>query len=760
MIRVSRVFAFTLISFLFSFSAVSAQVQPVALGSVSGQVTEKLTGRPIVGATISVGDRTTTSDESGRYRLELPAGSYNVSFRAQGFADVLSGQVTVTASRVFVLDMQLSISLEQITVDVESSAFETTAELPVSQTVFNRDEIRVTPGSGGDPLRAINSLPGVTVQSGEFADLIVRGGSTGENLTFIENIPLSDFTLFTDKYDGGRSGRATFLPPDVFSRVDFSAGGFGVRYGDKMSSVLDVTLREPNKERFQGVGFVDSGGAGISFDTPLGERGGLLTSIRRSYIDVAFDLFDIADIGRPRNWDIINKGTFQINDRNKLSITSLVLLEQYTLNDEQASNSDRTRDRLRTDRKSRRAIVGATLFTNVGDTALSRVTFWTNYRRSEGTLFRLFSSTLQRSRDLKDMEFGIKEEFTASINPKLQLAAGGGFIYSKSDYSSFEKAGLGFSPLEEEYLAPDRTSVFAPGGKVSSYAYAQLTWNPKARLAITPQIRIDRIGLTKETLASPRISARYTISEKLFLNAAAGIYRQTPDVFNFTVSSNRNLKSQSATQVVGGFEWMATRDVRVRAEVFDKRYRRLVVRPFNNFTSLTNDGEGYARGLELSAQRSLTGNFSGQLSYSFVRSRRSLCDGCILFPSDTERPHQLIILGITRVKGFTVGAKYRLASGLPYSVRTPVTISPGTFVHRIQNVVDTNAARLPKFSSFDVRVERKFDFRNWSIAPFFDLFNVFASNEGSDVNYEFNRATPKLIGEGTRLPIIGLRVEF
>ena len=467
MIRASRIFAFTVISLLLSSSSIDAQVQSVPLGSVSGQVTEKLTGRPIAGATVSVGDRTTATDENGRYRLEVPAGSYNIAFRAQGFADILSGQVTVTASRVFVLDIQLSISLEQVTVDVESSTFETTAELPVSQTVFNRDEIRVTPGSGGDPLRAINSLPGVTVQSGEFADLIVRGGSTGENLTFIENIPLSDFTLFTDKYDGGRSGRATFLPPDVFSRVDFSAGGFGVRYGDKMSSVLDVTLREPNKERFQGVGFVDSGGAGISFDTPLGERGGWLTSIRRSYIDVAFDLFDIADIGRPRNWDIINKGTFQINERNKLSITSLILLEQYTLNDEQASNSDRTRDRLRTDRKSRRAIVGATLYTNIGETALSRITFWTNYRKSEGALFRLFSNTLQRSRDLKDMEFGVKEEFTASINPNLQLAAGGGFIYTKSDYRSFEKAGVGFSPFEEEYLAPDRTSVFAPGGKVS-----------------------------------------------------------------------------------------------------------------------------------------------------------------------------------------------------------------------------------------------------------------------------------------------------
>jgi len=734
--------------------------QSANLGAISGQVTEKFSGQPLANVTVSAGGVETITDANGRYKIELPAGVYNVSFRAKDFADVLSSQVTVTSSRSTVLNTGLSVSLTGITVDIESSTFETTSELPVSQTVLNRDEIRVTPGSGGDPLRAINSLPSTTVQSGEFADLIVRGGSTGENLTFIDNIPLSDFTLFTDKYDGGRSGRATFLPPDVFSKVDFSAGGFGVRYGDKMSSVLDVTLRDANRERLQGSFFVDSGGAGISFDTPLGEKGGILTSIRRSYIDVAFDLFDVADIGRPRNWDIINRGIYNINERNKLTVTSLTLFERYTLNDDQAANSDRTRDRLRTERRSKRAIFGATLYTNVGETSLSRITFWGNLRESDGVLYRPFTTLLQRSRNLKDSEFGIKEEFSSVVNSRTQLFAGGGIIFSRSDYFSYEKSGLGFSPFEEEYLAPTRESRLKTGWRASSYAYAQLAFNITSRFTLSPQIRVDRYGLSKETVLSPRVSARYSISEKLSANFAAGTYRQLPDVFDFTLAPGNNLKSQRADHFIGGIEYLAAQDIRIRAEVFEKRYRGIVIRQYGSLTALNNEGRGYARGVELSAQKSLTGNFSGQLSYSFVRSRRELCEGCLAFPADIERPHQLIIIGITRLKGFTVGAKYRLASGLPYSVRTPVTIAPGTFVQRIQNVGDINAARLPKFSSFDVRVERKFDFKRWSMAPFFDLFNVFASNEGTEINYELNRSSAQLVNEGTRLPIFGLRIEF
>lgn len=734
--------------------------QAEKIGFVSGQVTEKVTGRPIEGATVSIDAAETKTDSQGRYKLEVPAGSYNLRIRAEGFTEFFSGQVTVTASRTFVQDVQLSIGLEQVTVEVSASTFETTADLPVSQTVFNRDEIRLQPGSGGDPLRAINSLPAVTVQSGEFADLIVRGGNSGENLTFIDNIPISDFTLFTDKYDQGRSGRATFLPPDVFSTVDFSAGGFGVKYGDKMSSVLDVKLREPNKDKLQGSFFVDSGGAGLSVDTPIGKKGGLLTSIRRSYIDVAFDLFDVADIGRPRNWDIINRGTYELNDRNKLSFTSINLYESYTLSNQQAINSDRSYDRLRTERRSRRAIFGLTLSSTVGETTFSQATFWGNIRHSDGSFFRPSSVTVQRSRDLRDSEFGIKEEITSSLTSKLQLSAGGAIVFNQADYFSFEKSGSGFSALEEEALAPDRTSRFVLPSKTSAYAYGQLTWRPSDRFSLSPQIRVDRLGITGETVVSPRLSARYGLSSRVSLNFATGVYRQVPDLFIYTVSSNRDLKVQRATHLVGGIEWLATRDVRIRAEVFRKDYSKLAVRPFGVGQNYANSGEGTAEGMEFALQKSLSGMFAGQISYSFVRSRRSLCEACHAFPADVERPHQLILLGITRMWGLTVGGKYRLASGLPYSQRTPVTIATGRYLHRLVRVEDINSKRLGKYSVLDMRVEKKFDFKRWSIAPFFDLFNVFAANEGTEVTYELTRRTPRIMNEGNRLPIIGLRLEF
>lgn len=764
--KLQQLLSVTLLLVSLSYSVFS-QVEKA--GFIVGQVTEKVTGQPLEGIEVSAGGFSAKTDALGNYRLEVPAGNYNLRFSGKGFADFLTGQISVTAKFSFVQNVQMSIVLGEEKVEVKSDVFASTDERPLSQTSLNREEIRNTPGSGGDILRSINSLPSVTSLSAEFGDYIVRGGTTEENLVFIDNIPVADFTLFSDKYDNGKGGRAAVLASDVIQRADFSAGGFGARYGDKMSSVLDIGLRESNRDKFQGVVFVDSGGAGTSLEIPFGKRGGWLTSVRRSYIDVAFDIAQIGDIGRPRNWDFINKGIYDLNTRNKLSFTAINSFETFTLTPEQASASDRRTDRLETDRRLRRAIAGLTLSTAIDTSTLSQVTAWINGQHVDGSLFRLdLPKTAQRSRDLRDFQFGVKEELTASISKKLQLAAGGGVIFDQAKYFNFEKSGFWFSPLEEEYNRPDRTSLFNLGTKTSAFAYGQLTWRPTPRFSLTPAIRIDRYGLTSETQTSPRFSARFTATEKISLNFATGIYRQQPGLFTLAIARPNvlqpQLRAQRAVHVVGGIEWLVLEDLRIRAEVFAKRYDNLIgqaVFPLGQ-NIFDNNSSGYANGIEISMQKALSGRWAGQLSYSFMNSKRSYSGSSFEFPSDNDRPHQFTAIGITRLFKFTVAAKYRLASGTPYSNRTAIRPNPGInfFLQRLVSIQDINALRLTRYSNLDARAERKFDFKRWSIAPYLDVFNIFVADNKSQVNYEFNRRNPIFLGENARIPIFGLRVEF
>ncbi|NJM54117.1 MAG: hypothetical protein HC846_12480 [Blastocatellia bacterium] len=98
----------------------------------------------------------------------------------------------------------------------------------------------------------------------------------------------------------------------------------------------------------------------------------------------------------------------------------------------------------------------------------------------------------------------------------------------------------------------------------------------------------------------------------------------------------------------------------------------LVIQPVLGNFNYTNAGSGEADGVEISIQKSLSGKWAGQVSYSFIKSKRRITDGGFAYPSDEERPHQFTAIGITRILGIIFAGKYRYASGLPYDLRIPV----------------------------------------------------------------------------------------
>jgi hypothetical protein len=744
-----------------------------ARGILAGRVTERVTGQAVAGAKISVeGQGEAITDQDGAYRLELPPGTYTARASVEGYAPLVINGITITDHRTTTNDLRLDVFLSE-KVEVKSGYFPEDDGLPVSSVKLSRAEIRSTPGTGGDVLRVIDTLPGVTNASGEFADLIVRGGAVGENLTFIDNIPVGDFTYFTDQYDNGRGGRIALLAPDTIERLEFSAGGFGVRYGDRMSSALDISLRRAARDRVQGSAFLDSGSFGASVDVPLGKRGGWLFTARRSYIDIAFDIFDIGEIGRPRDFDFINKIDYDLTPRHKLSFTALNLFERFTTTLAEARGIDRRVDQLVTERSGRRVILGLTLSSTFGTKTFSQLTAWATGAHTDGTFlraltfnssfttFRIDGRTLQRSRDLRDSEVGLKDELTASLNPRLNIAAGGGLFFQQANYFTFERSPAGFSPIEEEFLEPTRSNRLDVGTTASGYGYLQATWLPRPRLSLTPGLRVDRFGLTGQTLFSPRMSARLRLTPRFALNAAAGIYRQPPGLFVMSLApENRALKAQRAIHAIAGLEWLAREDVRVTVEAYEKSYDDLIVRPTLTSARYFNTGRGEARGLDVVVQKALAGRFGGEAIYSFTHSRRRFTRDGFSFPSDTERPHQLTLIGITRLFGFNLAGKLRVASGLPYTLYTPVEFRPGLYLQRLAQPQDRNAGRLPVYVQLDMRAERRFSFHRWSFAPYIDIFNVSGRINNTEQNYSYFDPFPERLNEGRALPIFGARIEF
>lgn len=744
----------------------------IPTGTVSGRVVERISNRPVIGAEVRILDRrlatvaTTRTDDRGEYRLELSPGSYTGQVELTEGSGWPIGLITVTSGYNSIYNVRLDVKLEE-TIDVRGLIDTPTIDQPVSRIGLGRAEIRSLPGTGGDVLRTISTLPGVTSLSGQFGDLLVRGGLPGENLTFIDNIPVGDFTYLSDQYDNGRGGRAAILAADVFERLEFSAGGFGPRYGDRLSSALDITIREASRDRIQGTIFADLGVAGLSIEVPLAgrrktHRGGWFTSIRRSYIDLAFDVFDLGDIGRPRNLDLVNKLTYDLGQRHQLSVTGLAFSERYTLPLQTARGAANRQERLVTDRSGDRYILGLTLSSTLRNRSHSNLTIWGTAEQNNGSFRRLDNITLQRQRDLRESQFGIKEELTTTLRPRLTLASGGGVIIQQGRLSTYERSPAGFSLIREEYLAPTRRHELHLGLTATAFAYGSLSWQATRRLTITPGARLDRYGLTGEQLFSPRLSTRLGLFRGLSLNLGWGIYRQPPTTFLLALApENRHLLAQKASHLIAGLEWRLDDQTRLTVETYRKSYDRVLVRPTLSSPLFFNSGMSTVNGVEVTLWRALSGWLAGQAAYSWTLGRRSLTRDGWRFPLEVARPHQLTLIGLTRLGGWSLASKFRIASGLPYSPLVPSQLtgsSPPVLLYDLARPQDRFAASLPNFTQLDLRVERRFNFRRWSFAPYVDIFNLTKHRNVTEVTWR--PAGIGFLGEATRIPIIGTRIEF
>ena len=125
--------------------------------------------------------------------------------------------------------------------------FEQTTETLTSVQTLSYEEIRRAAGAIGDVLRSTQALPGVAITNDQRNDLVVRGGSPSENLVLIDNIEVPSLNHFGAQNTSG--GPISMLNTEFLSDASFYSGGFSAKYGNRLSSVLDISLREGSKER-------------------------------------------------------------------------------------------------------------------------------------------------------------------------------------------------------------------------------------------------------------------------------------------------------------------------------------------------------------------------------------------------------------------------------------------------------------------------------------------------------------------------------
>ena len=305
----------------------SAQEQALETGVLSGHVVNALTQEPLPGANIQLTGTSlgASADPDGRFTIAgIPVGTYQVRASLIGFTPLVLTDVVIRTGRPRELVAPLeesSIAIEGV--DVTASYFRPSADAPVSLQRLAAEEIRRSPGALEDVLRAVAVLPGVGQAEPGRNDLIVRGGAPSENIYVVDGLEIPNINHFGTQ--GASGGPLSYINLDFVRETAFSTGGFGVKNGDRMSSLLTIDLIDGRTDRWGGKGTISATQFGLNAEGPVGGNGSVVFSLRRSYLDFIFKAADFSFV--PEYWDLLARGTYTVDRNNRVTVLAVGALD-------------------------------------------------------------------------------------------------------------------------------------------------------------------------------------------------------------------------------------------------------------------------------------------------------------------------------------------------------------------------------------------------------------------------------------------------
>lgn len=311
-----RNFSFLLPLFLFISTHITAQE-----ATIEGIILDE-NDVPVPGANISYANGGTQTNENGYYKLNLPANQEVVlTITYVGFKKIETTISPITANKKVELNFVLKTDVEQIgTVTITGNRNNRVEGI----TTISPETIRKIPGANAGVENLLKTLPGVTSNNELSSQYAVRGGNYDENLVYVNEIQVyRPFLIRSGQQEG-----LSFVNTDMVRNVEFSAGGFQAKYGDKLSSVLDITYRRP-------VDFGASldlsllgGSASIENVSENGKFSGI-TGIRYRDNSLFVNAKETETNFRPRFADAQTYLTYQFSEKFELSFLGNIAINQY-----------------------------------------------------------------------------------------------------------------------------------------------------------------------------------------------------------------------------------------------------------------------------------------------------------------------------------------------------------------------------------------------------------------------------------------------
>ena len=612
---------------------------------------------------------------------------------------------------------------------VNSSVYSIRYQQPGSHTFLDRDFAADLPDVGDESLRALDRIPGVA-NGGVSTRSHVRGGANNEQLVLLDGLRLyepyhlKDFQAFQ-----------SIINESAIDGIDFYTAGYQARYGDRMSGVIDISLRSMPQATETELGISLFNTSALSTGRFLADRGGdWLVSGRRSNL-ASVNRALKKDYGEPEFEDALAHLGWQWTDRTYVAANFLYSRDRIVI-----SQSDQSETATAAYRNNVAWLkIDFDWSDNTSVTTIISATDISNSRDGQVDIPSTVAGTVTDSRNFSTN--GIKQNWLFEPGDRWAFRAGFdiSFLDAAYNYESALSISDPFDQIFENELFAATSLRARPRGE--QYAgYVEARWKAAAGLIIDMGLRLDRqtysVAKTDEQL-SPRLNILYRLGERTELRAGVGRFYQAQEINELQINDGLIdfFPPQYANHLVASLSHgFAAADLRI--ELYQKSYHDLAPRFENAFNTLVllpelqidrtrvDADSSLVRGAEVSVSGELAAdNSRWWVSYAWSRAEESVGAGEVR--RSWDQTHAVKIGAINEWGRWRLSAAGSWHSGWPKTdLSLQPTLNPDGSSGWIASTSPRNSLNYDSFQSLDVRASRVFQLPKSELMAFLEVSNV------------------------------------
>ena len=717
--------------------------------TISGYISDAETGEKLLAANVfdQKSKSGTVTNNYGFYSLTLPADSVHLSFSYIGFQPQ-TVSLLLNQDRILDIDLGASLSLEVVEIvrdkleRIEETSQMSRIEVPVEQ-------IKKVPALLGevDVLKTLQLLPGVQSGGEGQSGLYVRGGSPDQNLVLLDGVPVYNVSHLL--------GFFSVFNADAINNVTLTKGGIPARFGGRLSSVLEINMKEGNTEEFKGEGSLGIISSKLTLEGPIiKDKASFIVSGRRTYVDLiakplirnqAREAGDEVDI-KLHFYDLNAKVNYKINNKHRLYLSAYSGADVFGFD-------------------SRDNIVNGNYTELEGSTDWGNLiaAFRWNYQISN----RLFANTtLTYSRfnfdfgsSIADVYEGNRDFFSAKYFSGIYDWAGKvdlDFIPNPNHYIRFGGSATnhtyepGALQLKTEFdnqpIETELGSENAESWEYTAYVEDDIQLGAlKANIGLHANLfNVEGVNYTS---LQPRIGIRYLLNNDIALKASYTSMTQNINLLtneslslptDLWVPSTKRIQPQDSWQAAIGMATTLWKQYELSVEGYYKKMQNVVsYKEGASFIEIENDwqdrvtqGDGEAYGAEFFLQKK-TGKTTGWLGYTLSWNWRQFdeINGGNRFPFKYDRRHD-----ISLVVSHQLNKRLSITGAWIYGTGNSITLPLYRYSYdylEIESIGEKNSFRMDAYHRLDVSASlesKKNKFRNWKGIWNFGVYNLYNRN--------------------------------